>query len=165
MARHLIAASIGLAIVSPAAAQAIEGTWDAPTADRWNYGFNATPGTRPVASVFGYTGDLFDFDERDGQVIVAFDTGDQIDAGAGADRYRIDLVEFTITLSDPLAGGYDPTPDAWTTHLDPADPGFTPDRDPGRTIELFATGFRNGESASTWTETTNFSLVGPFGTG
>lgn len=165
MVRPLIAASFGLVLAAPAAAQAIEGVWDAPTADRWNYGFNTTPGTRPVASVFGYTGDLYEFDERDGQVVLVFDTADQIAAGLGADRYRIDYLEVKVTLADPLAGGYDPTPDAWTSHLDPADPAFTPDRDPGRAIELFATGFRNDETAATWTESTDFSLVGAFGKG
>ena len=161
----LLPLALALLPAAPLAAQAIEGTWTAPTADRWNYGFNSTPGTRPVGSVFGYTGDLYEFDERDGQIVIVFDTGDQIETGVGADRYRIDFVEITVTLADTLAGGYDPTPDAWTSHLDPADPAYTPDRDPGRAVELFATGFRNGESAATWTETTPFSLVGPFGYG
>lgn len=165
MPRMRIAASLSLLLAAPAAAQEIEGTWNAPTADRWNYGFNSTPGTRPVGSVFGYTGDLYEFDERDGQVVVAFDTSDQIETGIGADRYRIQFIEITVTLADPLSGGYDPTPDAWTTHLSPTDPEFTPDRDPGRAIELFATGFRNGETAASWSETTPFSLVGPFGDG
>jgi len=157
--------ALAVTLASPLVAQSIECTWTTPSADRWNYGFNATPGTRPVGSVFGYTGDLYEFDQRDGQIVIAFDTADQIEPGVGADRYRIGFVEVTITLADPLAGGYDPTPDDWTSHLDPSDPAYTPDPDPGRAIELFATGFRNGESAATWTETTPFSLVGPFGYG
>ncbi len=167
-ARRLATTVLFAAVAGPTGvlhAQAIEGTWSAPDADRWNYGFNSTPGTRSVGSVFGYTGDLYEFDQRDGQIVIAFDTADRIETGAGADRYRIDLVEVTITLADALAGGYDPTSDAWTSHLDPADPAYTPDRDPGRAIELFATGFRNGVDAATWTESTPFSLVGPFGYG
>jgi hypothetical protein len=163
--RLLASLALPLVATSPLAAQSIEGTWLSPTADRWNYGFNSTPGVRPVGSVFGYTGDLYEFDQRDGQIVVVFDTADQIEAGVGADRYRIDFIEVTVTLADPLAGGYDPTSDAWTSHLAPSDPAYTPDRDPGRSIELFATGFRNGESAATWTESTPFSPAGPFGYG
>ena len=70
-----------LGAVGAVQGQAFDAAWSEPAADRWNYGFNATPGTRNVASVFGYTGDLYDFDERDGQVIIVFDTADQIDFG------------------------------------------------------------------------------------
>ena len=154
-----------LGVVAPVQGQEFDAAWSEPAADRWNYGFNATPGTRNVASVFGYTGDLYEFDERDGQVIIVFDTADQIDSAAGADRYRIDSVEVTVTIADELAGGYDPTQDDWRTYLEPSDPDHVPDGDPGRPIELFPTGFRNGVTAADWTETTDFSLVGPFGFG
>lgn len=156
-------AILTLPMVASASAQSFDASWPAPAADRWNYGFNTTPGVRNVGSVFGYTGDLYEFDERDGQVMVQFDTSDLITPGLGPDRYLIDSVEVTVMLADPLSGGYDPTRDEWTTHLPPEDPDFEPDADPGRPIELFATGFRNGVEATTWTETTDFSLVGPFG--
>ncbi|MEE2973348.1 MAG: hypothetical protein VX672_09495 [Planctomycetota bacterium] len=154
-----------LAATVSASAQSFDASWTEPSADRWNYGFNTTSGTRSVGSVFGYTGDLFEFDERDGQVIVQFDTSDLITPGLGPDRYQIKSIELTVMLSDPLLSGYDPTRDEWNTHLAPDDPDFEPDVDPGRPIELFATGFRNGIEADTWTETTDFSLVGPFGKG
>ena len=90
-------AIIGFPIITagPLHGQQFEGEWPSPTADRWNYGFNQTPGVRNVASAFGYTGDLYDFDERDGQLILAFDTGDLVPAGAGPDRYRVDEIEVT----------------------------------------------------------------------
>ena len=156
-------AVLTLFAAASASAQSFEASWAEPAADRWNYGFNTTPGTRNVGSVFGYTGDLYEFDERDGQVMVQFDTSDLITPGLGPDRYQIESVEVTVMLADPLSGGYDPTRDEWNTHLAPDDPDFEPDADPGRPIELFATGFRNGVEADTWTETTDFSLVGPFG--
>lgn len=145
--------------------QDIDAAWDSPAADRWNYGFNQTPGTRPAASIFGYTGDLYDFDERDGQIVLRFDTGDQIPTGEGRDNYQIDLIEVDIVLAEPLPGGLDTTADDWRTYLPAGSPGAIPDQDPGRPIELFATGYRNGVTASTWTEETPFSPVGPFGFG
>ena len=145
------------------------GSFDAvfpePTSDRWNYGFNATPGSRPVASVFGYTGTLYEFDDRDGQIVLDFDTTALVPAGAGADRYQVDSIVIEVTLADPLSGGYDPSVDDWRTHLPPDHPQYLADEDPGRPIELFATGFRNRVSAASWTETTAFSPVGPFGEG
>lgn len=156
---------LALALAGSAAAQSFDASWASPTADRWNYGFNSTPGTRSVGSVFGYTGDLYEFDERDGQMILMFDTSGQVPTGSGSDRYRIDEIEVTVTLSDPQLSGYDTSVDEWTTHLPIEDPAFEPDLDPGRPIELFPTGFRNGVDAATWTESSDFSLVGPFGYG
>ncbi|MDG2021292.1 MAG: hypothetical protein P8J59_05030 [Phycisphaerales bacterium] len=154
-----------LLLAAAASGQSFEAAFEGPSADRWNYGFNVTPGTRPVASVFGYTGDLYEFDDRDGQVIIAFETSDVIAPGAGADRYVVDTFTIEFMLADPLAGGYDPTVDDWRTHLDSDDPRYLPDADPGRPIELFATGFRNRVNEADWTESSDFSPVGPFGEG
>ena len=160
-------AIIGLPIIAATTlhGQDFDGEWPSPTADRWNYGFNQTPGARNVASVFGYTGDLYDFDERDGQFIVAFDTSDLIATGAGPDRYQVDEIEVTVTIASDLPIGYDPTNDDWRTYLPVDDPDATPDADPGRPVELFTTGFRNGITAQDWAEDTVFSPSGPFGTG
>ena len=145
--------------------QDFDASWSAPEADRWNYGFNQTTGTRPEASIFGYTGDLFEFDERDGQVIVRFDTSDLVPAGEGDANYQIELIELEITLSQELPNGLDTTQDDWRTYLPAGTPGAIPDADVGRPIELYATGFRNGITSDTWSEQTDFSLVGPFGSG
>jgi hypothetical protein len=161
---HLLAFS-ALLVTVVASGQSFEVTFDDPSADRWNYGFNATPGYRPVASVFGYTGDLYEFDDRDGQIVIAFDTSDLIPPGAGVDRYLVESATIELMLADPLAGGYDPTVDDWRTHLASDDPWYLPDADPGRPIELYATGFRNRITDATWTESTEFSPVGPFGEG
>ena len=146
-----------LLVAEAATGQSFEAAFEGPSADRWNYGFNVTPGTRPVASVFGYTGDLYEFDDRDGQVIIAFDTSTVIAPGAGADRYVVDTFTIELMLADPLAGGYDPTVDDWRTHLASADPLYLPDADPGRPIELYATGFRNRVDEADWTESSDFS--------
>lgn len=164
-AYSLIGISSLLLVTAAASGQSFDVAFEGPSADRWNYGFNATPGDRPVGSVFGYTGDLYEFDDRDGQIIIAFDTSDLIAPGAGVDRYLVDAVTIELMLADPLAGGYDPTVDDWRTHLAPRDPLFLPDSDPGRPIELYATGFRNSMTDASWTETSDFSPVGPFGEG
>ncbi|MCH2160713.1 MAG: hypothetical protein MK085_02450 [Phycisphaerales bacterium] len=132
--------------------------------DRWNYGFNTTPGSRNVGSAFGYTGTLFEFDNRDGQVVVGFDTSGLVPTGQG-EQYVVESLEFTMTVSKDFLAGYDPTVDSWRTHLPTDDPDYQPDKDPGRPVELFATGFRGPYSNLTWTEETPFSESGAFGYG
>lgn len=161
----LAGASLTILLAGVSWAETFDATFPEPTADRWNYGFNATPGFRPVASVFGYTGTLYEFDDRDGQIVLGFDTTSLVPSGAGAERYQVDAVVIEITLADLLSGGYDPSVDDWRTHLPPDHPEYLMDQDPGRPIELFATGFRNRVSAESWTESTAFSPVGPFGEG
>lgn len=163
--RILAAACLATSTTAGSPAESFDAAFPTPNADRWNYGFNATPGSRPVASVFGYTGTLYEFDDRDGQIVIGFDTTGLVPENAGADRYRVDSIVIEITLADQLSGGYDASVDDWRTHLPPDDPQHLADEDPGRPIELFATGFRNRISAATWTEATAFSPVGPFGEG
>ena len=97
--RIVPALSICLASLSSlASAQDFQGTIEVPSADRWNYGFNQTPGTRTIASAFGYTGTLYEFDDRDGLITIAFDTSQLVPTGAGEERYLINSIEFEITL-------------------------------------------------------------------
>jgi hypothetical protein len=165
--RHIpgACACLTLLLTTGSRAESFDANFPEPASDRWNYGFNTTTGSRPVASVFGYTGTLYEFDDRDGQIVLDFDTTALVPADAGSDRYRIDSIVLEITLADLLSGGYDASIDDWRTHLPPDHPEYLVDEDPGRPIELFATGFRNGISPATWTETTDFSPVGPFGEG
>ena len=160
---------LALAVIATGSCGAWAESFDAifpePTSDRWNYGFNTTTGFRSVASVFGYTGTLYEFDDRDGQIVLDFDTTALVSAAAGSDRYRVDSIVLEITLADLLLGGYDSSIDDWRTYLPPDHPEYLVDKDPGRPIEVFATGFRNGISPATWTDTTVFSPVGPFGEG
>ena len=88
-------------------------------ADRWMYPFNATPGVRPGGSVFGYCPFPQDeqVDNRDGQIVVAFDTTGIVPEGQGANRYQVDALVLEITLSGPASGPLDITSDAWQTYL------------------------------------------------
>ena len=135
-------------------------------ADRWMYPFNATPGTRLGGSVFGYLPYPAEtsFDNRDGQIIVAFDTSGLIPMDAGQENYEIDSLVVEITLSGELSSPIDPTVDEWQTYLPATAKQWEPDEDIGRPIELFAAGFRYDYNRLNWLETTVFSDQGAFGT-
>ena len=126
--------------------------------DRWMYPFNGTPGTRNLAPTFGAVyADPDSFDNKDGTLILAVDTvAAGIPAGQGASNYLPVKVRITATHfeGDFL---YDPTYDAWQTYLDPSDPNYVPDTDPGRPIELYGVGLRNGYT------TVRVGVVGPAG--
>jgi len=136
-------------------------TIDQPTADRWMYPFNSTPGTRPAASAFGAVGEA-GFDDRDGQILVRFNTTSLFAAGLGASSYNIGSLSLSLTVNLDNAFQYDPTYDSYRTHLDPNAPGYQADSDAGTPVELFAVGYRNGYSESTFQETSPF---GPNGEG
>ena len=68
-----------------------------------------------------------------------------------------------MQISQDLSFIYDDTPDSYTAYLDPEDPSFVPDTDPGQAIELFGTGYRNGFDVLTFEEDSPYSFVGPFG--
>ncbi len=122
-----------------------------PSLDRWMYPFNATPGTRPSAPVFGTFGDDAGVDTRHGQFLLGFDTLGQVVTGLGPSNYLIRRACVTATISRDRAFRYDPTQDAFNTY-DTNHPAYAPDTDVGRPIELFGAGFRNGFTAETFPE-------------
>lgn len=131
-----------------------------PWADRWNYPFNPTPGTRPTASVFGNEPGGMMFDNRDGQMVVGFLTGGQVPTGLPADRYEVVDATLTLEFASDLTLEYDPTPDPWASFLPTADPAWIPDADAGEPIEVFGVGFRNGMSRAAWVANTPFTVAG-----
>lgn len=137
----------------------VDASWGAPALDRWMYPFNATPGTRPVISVFGSEPGGADFDSRDAQFLMGFVTASQVPPGQGVANYDVLSARLTLEFASDLVVAYDPTPDAWQTFLAPSDPNWQADSDPGQPIELFGCGFRNG-----WTSLT-FAENSPFGAG
>ena len=145
---------------TPALAQSgpITVAFDQPDRDRWNYPFSATPGTRTTASIFGAVG-LAGFDDRDAQFIVGYDTDAAIPAGQGAGAYRVVSARLTLVIQNDLQFVYDDSVDPLTSYLDPTDPDFTPDTTPGRPIELYATGYRNGFTIESWEETSPFGGI------
>ncbi|MDP7030227.1 MAG: hypothetical protein QF733_08405 [Phycisphaerales bacterium] len=140
-------------IISPVLALGpAEHVFEPPTFDRWNYGFNTAPGTRGVGSTFSAFGSGYDFDDRDGQVLLGFETTGPVQPGLPAPSYDVASCTLEVMISsDDIP--YDPTPDAWQTHLE----GGPADADVGRPTMIFGAGFRNGWTA--W----SFGEDGPFG--
>lgn len=133
-------------------------TQNEPSMDRWNYPYNATPGTRSVASTFQSPeeGGIV----RHGHYVFAFDTDSEIPSGHGEAAYEIVSARITLTTSSNFEVAYDPTDDSAFTYLTNGHPQYVEDNDPGRPLELFGAGFRNGFTSTTWTETTDFAPTG-----
>ncbi|TVQ31195.1 MAG: hypothetical protein EA376_09995 [Phycisphaeraceae bacterium] len=155
----LACVSVAWTAAAAAAAGSITIDMRTPTLDRWMYPFNGSPGTRPNASTFTALGsEEFEdvFDNRDAQFLVGFDTGALVEPGLGPARYQIHSARLIATISDGGIFPYDPTYDTFTTYLPAEDPDFTPDDTPGRPIELYGVGFRNGFTAATFLENSPF---------
>ncbi|MBI1304040.1 MAG: hypothetical protein GC172_09670 [Phycisphaera sp.] len=155
-----IAATAVAAVVGVAAADTYTATFASPTLDRWNYPFNPTPGTRITASTFGNEPGAPEFDNRDGQFIVGFDTGAQVPAGLGASRYEVVSCVVEVTVANDFVIPYDPSVDPYTVFLAASNPERTEDEDPGQPIEIYGVGFRNGFSRANWVETSPFTVAG-----
>lgn len=156
MNRRFILILCALALTGAAHAQPFTLNYAQPSLDRWMYPFNASPGMRPTAPVFGTLGDSAGVDSRHGQFLIGFDVTDDIATGLGATNYLIRRATLTATISRDKAFRYDPTFDAFTTFFPTNDPAFTPDADTGRPIELFGTGFRNDFNSETFVEDAPF---------
>lgn len=125
------------------------------------YSFASTPGSEQVALSFGAI--LQDgFDDRDAQVLLGFDTGAQVPTGLATNRYRIESVRVRAYVSNDLVATYDDSFDLVSTLFADGDPAKTVDADPGKPVELFGVGYRNGLSVDTFAEHTAFSVVPPF---
>lgn len=163
--------SIGLSLfAAPALAQSFD--FSPPLYDRWQYPFNFTPGARPVASCFSSLGTgipaFANFNNRDGVVVLVWNTSGMIAPGQGAANYSVASVTVTLTNEGGATWPVDLTPDAFSTfdiNNDgmnngdgiPADqPGDTDgesdDADAGRPLELFGAGFGPIFTPTTWTE-------------
>ncbi len=159
-----------LAFALALAVQAVHGahcTFTTPSADRWHYPFNFTPGSRSVASVFGATAEP-GFNDRDGCMVIAWNTSASIAAGEGTDGYGVRSLRVTLINQKTATWPIDTTVDAWFTcdlngddllngdgiprgELGDTD-GESSDLDPGRPIELFGAGFGPTFTAASWNE-------------
>ncbi len=127
-----------------------------PSADRWMYPHNATPGTRPSASVFSSVGDASGVDTRHGQFLLGWDTSHSLPSGLAPNRYVVTSVHLSLTTLREGSFVNDSTPDAFESALFPEDPRYVPDADPGRPVELFGAGFRNDFTAASFLEYSPF---------
>jgi len=152
--RSLTIPALGLSLMSAALAygQVIEIEYAAPTLDRWNYPFNGSPGTRLSAPTFGAV-ELAGFDDHDAQLVLGFETFNEIIAGLDPSEYRVLSAIVTITNTNGDTFPYDPTYDTHDTYLELDD---SLDLDLGRPVHLWAMGYRNGFDQTTWGEFTAF---------
>jgi hypothetical protein len=137
-----------------------------PTLDRWNYPFAGNPGGNPYAAVFApLTAAGFDpsFDNRDGQMLVGFDTHALVTPGLGQWRYTVLSAVVKVTVESDHTFQYDPTPDSYRCWLSPNDAEFQADSDAGHAVELFGTWFRFGQTALTHGENAAYSPQGSIG--
>jgi len=130
----------------------------APSMDRWVYPFGDFVGDRPVAPTFA----SFDprFDTRDGQFLLGWDTAALLATNAGTARYLIRSARVSVTIQADQAFVYDPTFDSFQTYLT-NHPAALPDADPGRPVELYGAGFRNGFTAGSFLESSSYGPLNP----
>ena len=122
-----------------------------PSADRWMYSFNSTPGSRPAGSVFSaLPAANSGVSDRFGQVIMRFPLAAAgVPTQLGEGNYYVQRLILRATIYSHLGFRYDGTADPWQSF------GSSPtqvDIDPGRPVELFGVGFRNGWTATTFQE-------------
>lgn len=159
-ARIICTVLFTLALAPVASAESITAVFPAPALDRWMYPFNATPGMRPTISTFGSTPGAPEFDSRDGQMLVRFDTSAQIPAGLGAGEYHVTraVVELEVAFDQTFA--YDDTQDSWRSFLATSDANYVADGDAGQPVECFGVGFRNGWTVDTFLENSAYAPTG-----
>jgi len=131
---------------------------DEPAHDRWGYPFNATPGTRAVASTIGAPEE--GGRSRHGLFILGFDTAPALEAGRDKAAYEIVSARVTLMTSSNFEVIYDPSLDPVFSYLSSDHPQHAADEDPGRPLELFGAGFRNDYNPLTWTETEAYAPPG-----
>lgn len=156
-----VAAAAALSFSPPARADTA--SLPLPALDRWMYPFDGTGsgGARGTASTFGAVGNA-GFDNRDAQFVIGFNTGSVVPTGRGATNYVVTSAKLTIVDSQGTYT-YDDTYDSIASYAANA-----PD-DPGRPLELYGVGFRNGfgrlgltaadADPAAFKEATNFSPV------
>lgn len=154
-------ATLAIAIAAsggPRAAGQCPAVFDVPSEDRWQYPFNFQPGTRQTMSVFGSTADPnFDtFNDRDGIILVAWDTSSLAPPGLNIEDYDIRAIRITLTAAAgnggsgqlaPAGWPVDLTVDEWSRMRYPIT-----DTDPGSPLELFGVGFGPFTTYAGWTE-------------
>lgn len=147
-----------------------------PSDDRWQYPFNFSGGGRSTASCFSSLGTgnpaFTGFNDRDGVLIVAWNTASEIPAGQGSSSYDIESIRVTVTNEPGATWAIDLTPDEWFTFdvnndasingdgiprgLPGDTDGESSDLDSGRALELFGTGFGPTYTSVTWNENSTY---------
>lgn len=145
--------------VARAEAQFFSVNYDTPTLDKWMYPFaSGGGGGRTSAPTFGAIGNIDGFDDRDGQFLTGF-TLNGLPSGAGASNYIVTSVKLTLSLNTQAADSviYDNTYDPISSY---GPNGEAVGGDPGRPMELYGVGYRNGFTATSLQENSPFVPTG-----
>lgn len=127
------------------------------TLARWMYPFNGNPGDRPTASVFGSLGSSPDFDSRDAQYLLGWNTARWATAGRGASNYWIRRARVTLTFANDRQYVYQGTLRDYRSYFPTNDPRYLPPTTSGASVDLFGAGFRGGYTSLTYPQ------AGPWG--
>jgi hypothetical protein len=141
--------------------QPVSGVLTRPVIDRWVYPFASQPGAEPGVPVFAALRQS-GFDDRDALFLLAFDTSNFVPTGLGPERYVVSALRITAWVSAEDRFMYDSTFDSVATSYDPAEPGYVADSDPGKPVEVFAAGYRNGWTMTSFQESSPYSPFPPF---
>ncbi|HLO40209.1 MAG TPA: hypothetical protein VK176_04240 [Phycisphaerales bacterium] len=136
-------------------AQTFSGTYAQPSLDRWNYPFSSQPGAERFLPTFGAI-QIPGFDDRDGQMLVGFNTAADIPTNLPPEWYTVESMKLTVWVAVDEQFVYDPSFDSFVTLLPNADPRHVADMDLGKPVEVFAVGFRNGFNLLTFQENSPF---------
>ncbi|MBL8886824.1 MAG: hypothetical protein JNK16_09200 [Phycisphaerales bacterium] len=151
----VLAAGIAACLASFSRSEVVSVSFTEPALDRWMYPFNFAAGAEARASLFAAVNQA-GFDDRDGQLLVGFDTAEFIPAGRGRLSYKILSATLKVYVENDNAFFYDPTPDPLASSFAPNDPEYVPDADPSKPIEVWPAGYRNGTTAATFLEDSGF---------
>jgi hypothetical protein len=124
---------------------------------RWMYPFNASPANRPTASVFGSLGSTPNFDSRDAQYLLGWNTTNSIPAGHGAGSYVVRRARVTLTIASGNQYTYSGALRDYRAYFPTNDSRRLQSASPGSPVELYGAGYRDGYTAAT------FPQDGPWG--
>ncbi len=134
-----------------------------PNIARWMYPYNGSPGTRADASTFAAFGNIPNFDTRDGQYLLGWNTSNSVPIGQGARNYLIRHVRVTLTISsEGNQYTYDNQLHDYRTYFPASDPNYLLNTNTSSPMELYGAGFRGGYTALTFQQATTF-FAGPSG--
>ncbi len=143
--RILVGGTVLLAACSMSAGSTVV-FWGEPDLASYTYPFVGQRASASEPNFGQYNSPNFvgAFDNRDGQIQLAFDTaGKGIPTGQPLEQYNITRVTLTLTVASVVGTPlYDPTYDSQSTYPLVNRPASDPD--PGRPVELYGAAFRNG---------------------
>lgn len=100
-------------------------------------------------------------DTRMSQEIVGWQTSSLVPTNQNPTRYLLKRCRVTLTVNDNNTFLFDPTHDTYRTYLATNDPAYQADMDAGLPVEMFGVGYRNGYTASSFSQAPVFGSGSP----